>query len=165
MGDAAPAVVVAEPPPEEPAVIAAGEAAVKIAEIEAERDVKLAEISAEAAGEANAEAVEEFEEDVEWLRTELAGLRTLCETQRDGLSSAMLMLTAIQDQLRETQAALESHMNQSTPPAHSPPIEEAPAAEVPSADGQGEASPASAASPRPEPSSEVSPRARRRAFL
>jgi hypothetical protein len=106
--------------PDDPAV---SEAAVAVAEIQAERDVAIAEIQAEVASEA-IEAQSNDEADIAWLRGELDGLRARCEMNEGALSAgdatmaAMLeRLTMLEEQLI-SQAAILTLL---TPPLPSEP--------------------------------------------
>lgn len=94
--------VVAEtPPPPSPEVVrAAGGTIVEVAEIEAARDVAIAEEGTEQA-RILAEAREA--EDVEWLRRQLDDLRARCETNAAELSAVRAALLTTQEQLRQTE--------------------------------------------------------------
>lgn len=117
---------VAPLPADATAVVAAGEAAVAVAEIQADRDVAIAEIHAEtnvAAIEAEADA---DDEDVVWLRNELAGLRGQCETNAGELSVLRDAFQSLETQmasLTETvvaQAAILSLLNPPPPSETTP---------------------------------------------
>lgn len=84
MSDESVVVQVSAPPEPDPAPVAdvapVADAAVEIARIEADRDITIAAIGAETAAVAIEAAADENDEDVEWLRSELGGLRQSCET-------------------------------------------------------------------------------------
>jgi hypothetical protein len=114
-----------------PATEASASAAVEIATIEAERDIALATLNAES-NEAQTTAVLENaalsdEEDVEWLRAELAALRERCATNEGALSSLETTLVSLSAQVGEMAGGLASLMASLTPP---PPLE-TPPEEVP----------------------------------
>jgi hypothetical protein len=111
----APAVVVAEAAPAEQAETVA-EAAVEIAHVEAERDVQLAEISAGAATEIAATEAE-HDEDVEWLRSELAGLHTRCATAEAASSALESRLTEMENRQTSMQEQLTALALIHNPPA------------------------------------------------
>lgn len=129
-------VVVQEAPPSEP-VEAVAEASVEIAEIQAERDVAIAEIQAEtteAAIEAEAEA---NDEDVEWLRAELDGLRSSLAMHEAASSAHDGRITELETQiasLTETVTAQAAAILLLTPqsplPEETPPVTESPAEAV-----------------------------------
>ena len=124
MDGAQPAVVVAEASPSEQAVETATDAAVEIATVQADRDVAIAETQAEAAVEIATVNADADDEDVAWLRAELATLRQLCETNMAASSSAMEALRETQSQLASLAAMMTEHTNTLSPPAHSPPATE-----------------------------------------
>lgn len=102
---------------------AAGEAAVEIAQINADRDVAIAaEQTAQTEAVASTTvAVAEIEadaedEDVAWLRNELGGLRAQCETARDGLSVLRELVTAQGLQIAEMAGLLAGLTAATIPP-------------------------------------------------
>lgn len=142
----------ATPPP---VTAEAADAAVEIARIEAERDVELATIHTES-NEAQTEAVleaqaEAEDEDVTWLRGELALLQGRCEMNEVALSN----LTGEVEMLRQTQATQTDQIaalllltqppnSEGTPPPDQetpPPDGEAGPRESPAADPAEEAPP------------------------
>lgn len=116
-------VVVVETPPSQPAIAATADAAVEIAQIEADRDVQLAETHGETATTV-AEIQADTDEDLVWLRGELAGLRASCEMNAAALSESEIrrveMTTAL-DSLRADLTALALIVQ----PIQSPPSEPA----------------------------------------
>lgn len=120
----APAVVVVETPPSEQQEVATAEAAVEIAQIAAERDIAIAEINAETTATIVEAGAEQDDEDIEWLRGELADLRGQCETLRAELSNTQAMLTETNlrlDQMTETMAAQAAALTLLSPPQPSEP--------------------------------------------
>lgn len=119
-----------------PAVIEApaSVADVEIAQIEADRDIALAEIHTES-NEAQTEAVLEAQaddgKDVEWLITELAGLRASQETHAGNLSEHEGRLTAMEHQIAEMSGLLAG-LILANPPTPSPPSGEGTGEEIPS---------------------------------
>lgn len=122
--DAMPAVVVADASPPIAAVEATADAAVEVAQIQADRDVAIAETSAETAVELATISADQEDEDVTWLKGELDSLRARCETQEGNLSSVTQALTETQVQVSSLAEMLTLHLNTLTPPAHSPPAAE-----------------------------------------
>lgn len=129
-------------------------AAVEIAQIEADRDVAVAEIGAgvaEAAIEAAAEA--EDQEAEEWLQGELAGLRSECANLAERLAALETGFLATQEWIA-VQTALTASQTPQLPletqePTTEPTLpQEAPAEEIPS---EGAPDPAAAESPPPAP--------------
>ena len=115
-------VVVAEAPsPEEMETVA--DAAVEIAEVNAERDVALAELSADTTvAVAEIEAVDD--EELAWLRNELNNLSTACVTNADTLSALTTRCEALEQQnqqMMETLTAQAAILTLLNPP---PPLEE-----------------------------------------
>lgn len=152
--------MVAPQAPPEPTPIVA-EAAVEIARVQAERDVAVAEVHAAtevAIQEAITERAELTEEqEVEWLRDELAGLRQRCETNEAALSEHRATMLVMQEQhqqmiaqLAEITAVLTAPTEQS-PPTPEPPSDQNPPPQD-DADGQGEA-PAEPTREEPPPAS------------
>jgi hypothetical protein len=142
----APAGASIEVPPGADAVETAGDAAVAIADIEAARDVKLAEISADVITEteetradaavAIAEADDgELEDELAWVREALDGLAVRLAERLDNLAQAFERLSQ----------AMETWMTQAPQSTPTPPPdpEATPIPEKPE--------PADAASPVPEP--------------
>lgn len=169
MVDEPSAVVVAQPAPSPAAVTEAAAATVEVAEIQAQRDVAVAEITAGRDVAIAEAAAEETDEDIEWLRTELSGLRAAHEANRQALADLTQVVTACQGQIAGLTGLLEAHVNMPSPPAHSAPAttEEGPAespVDLPEAGTAAESEPASAAGTEtPEEASEV--KRRRARFL
>lgn len=116
-GDA-PAVIL---PPSEEATAAAGQAAVDIATVEADRDIAVAEIQAEVTAaviEAQAEAVDD--EDVQWLRAQLESLQARCAAAEDGLSRVDLTVATLAEQNAEMRGLLTGLIAASPPPPPPP---------------------------------------------
>lgn len=135
-------VVVAEtPPPEPPAPD--GETLVRVAEIEAERDIAIAQTNVEQTQILADAARAQEDEDLTWLRGELDGLRGRCETSEAELSSlrtTILAMQEMQSQMAEQMQTLIAAVAQSPPPA--PPTPEPGSPPNPSdADGDGLATP------------------------
>lgn len=111
-------VVVGETPPPEPPDPAIAGAAVEIAEIQAARDVTIAEIEADADDA-------ETEEYIAWLRNELAGLQEARAHHAEQLTALELTVTAMAEQLLTMATALSilSLPSPETPPltAEEPP--------------------------------------------
>lgn len=106
MDPAAETVVAIEPPPAAAAVSEAADAAVEIAQIEADRDVAIAELNAgmvEAAADA---AADDFQDDVQWLKATLEDLRAQCAAQAAS-SSALEVLTV---ELSNRLSAMETQL-------------------------------------------------------
>lgn len=123
-----------------PTVEAASEAAVEIATIEAERDVKLAEISAEtvvALAEAEAEADDdEPDEDILWLQERLAQLEGIVlERIEAALTAILARMETMETQLASLSALISPPTGNPTPEAQNP---EAAANPPGAADGQKE---------------------------
>jgi hypothetical protein len=120
--DGEPSVVVEQTPPPE-SVEAAGEAAVAIAEIQANRDVEIAQINADTTEHViEAEAASD-DEDIQWLRGELADLRGLCEMNAGALSALQQSNETLNQQvasLTETVATQAAALILLTPPQPSP---------------------------------------------
>ena len=146
-------VVVAETPPPQPSpevVAAAGETIVEVAQIEAARDVAIAEEGTEQT-RIMAEAREAREaEDVEWLRQQLAGLQAQCETNAAELSNVRAALLTTQEQLQQTveqvavltEAMTVAIQAEQTPEPGSPPLPpEDASADGPEEAAQGERTP------------------------
>lgn len=117
-GDA-PAVIL---PPSEEATAAAGEAAVDIATVEADRDIAVAEIQAEVTAaviEAQAEAAAD-DEDVQWLRAQLESLQARCAAAEDGLSRLDLTVATLAEQNAEMRGLLTGLIAASQPPPPPP---------------------------------------------
>ena len=143
-------VVVAETPPPQPSpevVAAAGETIVEVAQIEAARDVAIAEEGTEQT-RIMAEAREA--EDVEWLRQQLAGLQARCETNAAELSNVRAALLTTQEQLQQTveqvavltEAMTVAIQAEQTPEPGSPPLPpEDASADGPEEAAQGERTP------------------------
>lgn len=137
-------------PPSEEATAAAGEAAVDIATVEAERDIAVAKIQAEttvAVIEAQAEAADD--EDVQWLRAQLESLQARCAAAEDGLSRLDLTVATLAEQNAEIRGLLTGLIAASQPPPP-PPSETIPETlDVPAsvAAGPGEAETRPAARP------------------
>lgn len=162
MVDEPSAVVVAQPAPSPAAVTEAAAAAVEVAEIQAQRDVAVAEITAGRDVAIAEAAAEETDEDIEWLRTELSGLRGLHEANRQALADLAQVVTASQEQIAGLTSLLETHMNMLSPPAHSAPATTAESpVDLPEAGTAAESEPASAAGT--ETPEEASAEKRRRA--
>lgn len=122
---------------------AAAPVAVALAEIEARRDVEIAEIHEAATLETTALVVEasknvadDKEDDLEWLRTELRGLRERCEQTTNEntillqrMAAAETILTLLSERMAETAeqlAMMENIMTASLmppPPLNPPPPE------------------------------------------
>jgi chromosome segregation ATPase len=109
MSDALPVTVVTEGAAE-----ANAEAAVAIAEVEAETTVAVAEIAAETRIAEVEAATAADDEDVQWLRAELATLREQCATNAGALSSLEVSLVALSAQMGELTAAMATLSTQAT---------------------------------------------------
>lgn len=110
-------------------------AAVAVAEIQADRDVAIAEIQAEttvAVIEAGTD-----DEDVQWLRDELATLQARCATLEGASSSQEAAIVALSAQVGEMASGLAILIASTQPPSLPPtPLEtvtETPPAEAPEA--------------------------------
>jgi len=98
MADDDTVVVVAEAAPPQPAVEASADAAVEIARIEADAAVDMNAANNDAAV-AIADTVAADDEDVAWLKSELAGLLARCETNAADLSALQVQMVAMAGQL------------------------------------------------------------------
>ena len=92
-----PVLVVAETPPPQPAApLVDGQTIIAVAEIEAQRDIAIAEQHTEQT-QIIADASETDDEDVVWLRGELADLRAQCETNAGELSNQRAAMLSMQE--------------------------------------------------------------------
>lgn len=119
---------------EVPAQIAPGAAAVEIAQINADRDVAIAteETTRQAAQTEAMVTVAEVEaetddEDVQWLKAELASLRAQCETHAGSLSAQAEVIQAQGAQIAELTGLVAALTSQLNPPPLSPAEPETPA--------------------------------------
>jgi hypothetical protein len=166
--DGLPAAVVVETP-QAATVEAAADAAVQVAQIQADRDVAIAEVVAETDQAATAARVEiaaveaeQEDEDVAWLRGELSGLRVRCETAEAGLSGVMQQQNEMQAQLTTLAAMMTAYVETLTPPAHLPArLETAPASQAEIDVGNGGVRSEVATEPEPAPI----PKTRKRRWL
>ncbi len=121
--------VEASPPPQQAETVA--EAAVAVAEIQAERDVSIAQEQTRQTEIIAAASNAETDEDLAWLRGELDGLRGRCVTSEEGLlhlQAAVVTLSeqnqqmAEQLQLLTARAVIQEEANPLTPePGSEPP--------------------------------------------
>ena len=121
--DGEPSVVVEQTPPPE-SVEAAGEAAVAIAEIQADRDIEIAQINADTTEAVIEAAAEAEDEDIAWLKAELADLRARCETSEAASSNALAMVGEVRQEvasLTETVATQAAALILLSPPPPSEP--------------------------------------------
>jgi hypothetical protein len=128
----APVVVVGSPDATTTAAAeATASAAVEIAQIEADRAVAIETIAAETARIGIEASTAENEDDVAWLRAELASLRGQCEMNAAGLSSLEAAQVALSAQVGEMASGLTMLVASSTPlpPSETPP--ETPPQEAP----------------------------------
>jgi hypothetical protein len=109
------------PAAEQAAPAEMADAAVAIAEIQADRDVAIAEIQAETTETAIEADAAANDEDVEWLRAELAGLHQRCATQEAALSSLETTLVALSAQVGEMASGLAILLASQMPPTLSEP--------------------------------------------
>ena len=111
---------------------AAGDAAVEIATIQAERDVAIAEIHAEVASEA-IEADAEDSEDVAWLGSRLAQLQENCDANTAAVISQQATLgtlTEAMETMREQVRTLTEALTLATSPPQPLPTPETLESEV-----------------------------------
>lgn len=125
-------VVVASPAGEGGEVTAAApeavaDGAVEIAQIDADRSVAVATIHAETDVALAEIAAENDEEDIAWLRGELASLRELSAMNAVGLSALEASMVAMSAQQGEIVSGLATILASQTPP---PPLETPPVTET-----------------------------------
>lgn len=160
--------VAAEETPPPVVTEAVAEAAVEIAQIEADRDIALATIHTES-NEAQTDAVleqsaAETDEDVAWLKAELAYLRTQCETNGADLLSEREARTLLQQQMTIQGEQIAALLLLTPLPNLA---ENQPPAETPASDGA-EDGPRENPAPDSDPAEETPPAPadkRRRRFL
>lgn len=127
-GGGSPAAVVVETPPPAASVETVADASVEIAEVNAEASVAIAEVQADASV-AIAEVTATDDEDMQWLRAELTGLRALCETNAVSLSNAEAAIQQQSQQIADLTTSLEVLaliVNPPTPQPNSPETPETP---------------------------------------
>jgi hypothetical protein len=113
-----------------------GEAAVEIAEIQADRDVQLAEIASDTATDLAEIQTDQAQEDLEWLASRLdaseallasrlAALETMLTTMLDQHQQMMMMLTSLLTLIPPSPQAEVEVIPEATPPdqASNPPAE------------------------------------------
>ena len=152
MSDESVVVQVSAPPEPGPAPVAdvapVADAAVEIARIEADRDITIAAIGAETAAVAIEAAADENDEDVEWLRSELGGLRLSCET----LAAELADLQVERARTAEALASLDRMLTAAlatAEPIPSPPSKPDPGPADPAASERADGPPESPEAPPP----------------
>lgn len=118
-----------------------GETVVKVAEIEAARDVAIAKentAQTEVLADAQTEIAQtQDDEDVAWLRAELADLRGLCGTNGEELSALRATVLTMQEQMQQMADQLLLLTAAATLPPKEPPTPEPDLNNPPPDDGEG----------------------------